>query len=81
MIRTQIYLPNDLHRDLRLLANVSKKNISVLLREGASLLLKNESKKKRKAGWDKFVGGAKTKKKLKKTGTDLIREYYEKFGE
>lgn len=81
MIRTQVYLPDDIHRDLTLLAATSKKNISELIREGAREVLKKEtlSSKKKKKEWGKgFFGAIKTKKKT--NAVNMIHEYYEQFG-
>ena len=53
MIRTQVYIPEDLHRDLMLLAKQEGVNFSKLIREGAE-----EVKKKRinKKNWKSFIG-------------------------
>lgn len=80
MIRTQVYLPDDLHRDLTLLAATSKKNISELLREGAKVVIANNTKKrtnKRKDWGSGFFGAIKTKKKT--NAVDVFHEYYENF--
>lgn len=60
MIRTQIYLPDDLHTELRLLANTRQTNISKLIREGAKLVIQKENKKisKKKFG-EGFIGAIK----------------------
>lgn len=44
MIRTQIYLPEDLHRELSLLAKQEKKSLSDLIREGAKKVVKEKDK-------------------------------------
>ena len=79
MIRTQVYLPDDLHRDLTLLAATSKKNISELIREGAREVLKKKIKKltSKKDPWKSFIGACKTT--IKTNAVRDIREYYEHF--
>ncbi|MEK7577818.1 MAG: CopG family transcriptional regulator [Patescibacteria group bacterium] len=80
MIRTQVYIPDDLHRDLTLLAATSKKNISELLREGAREVLKKDITvlTKRKKVWGKgFIGACKAK--VKTNAVDVFHEYYEKY--
>ena len=44
MMRTQIYLPEDLHRELMLLAKQEKKSLSDLIREGAKKVVKEKEK-------------------------------------
>ena len=44
MMRTQIYLPEDLHRELSLLAKQEKKSLSDLIREGAKHVVKEKEK-------------------------------------
>lgn len=56
MIRTQVYIPEDIHRDLMLLANQTKLNFSELIRQGAREVIKKESRVKPKRDWRKFVG-------------------------
>lgn len=55
MIRTQIYLPDDLHRDLKLLARATGVNFSTLIREGAHAVIAKK-KQEKKRDWRKFVG-------------------------
>jgi hypothetical protein len=60
MIRTQVYLPNDLHRELKLLAHTRNTNFSQLIREGASLVVKKKVKSKKKFDpWKDFIGKGK----------------------
>ncbi|CAN5314925.1 hypothetical protein BH10PAT1_BH10PAT1_1360 [soil metagenome] len=59
MIRTQIYLPDDLYNDLKLLAQTGNKNISQLIREGAKILLEKKAKKKKFDPWKDFIGKGK----------------------
>ncbi|HBC73155.1 hypothetical protein A2379_02695 [Candidatus Amesbacteria bacterium RIFOXYB1_FULL_47_13] len=54
MIRTQVYLPEDVHRDLKLLAKTEGVNFSTLVRQGAEEIIKK--KKIRKKDWRKLVG-------------------------
>jgi len=58
MIRTQIYLPEDLYRDLKLAAKTSGKNFSSLIREGAKAIIRKKSRRKSR-GWEKFIGALK----------------------
>ena len=39
MIRTQVYIPDDLHRESKLYAKLLDKNISDFMREGLALLI------------------------------------------
>lgn len=55
MIRTQIYLPDDLYRDLKLLANTSGRKFSELVREGAEIVVEKKTKKRKKFG-EGFIG-------------------------
>lgn len=57
MIRTQVYIPDDLHRDLMLLAKQEGTSFSRLIREGAKEVVKK--KRKIKGDWRKFVGAVK----------------------
>ena len=56
MIRTQVYIPDDIHRDLMLLANQTGLNFSELIRQGAREVIKKESRTTTKRDWRKFVG-------------------------
>jgi len=58
MIRTQVYLPEELHRDLKLLANSRRQNFSSLIREGVEKVVKEKFKSKNKY-WRKFAGAIK----------------------
>ncbi len=55
MIRTQVYLPEDLYQDLKLLAATGKKNFSELIREGVEVVVKRKGRKKKKFG-EGFIG-------------------------
>lgn len=59
MIRTQVYLPDDLHRDLKLLSTTSGLNFSELIREGVKVVV--EKKRKKKAFGKGFFGAGGTK--------------------
>ncbi len=57
MIRTQVYIPDDLHRELKLLVATGNDNFSTLIREGIELVVKKKTKKKRKFNvWRDFIG-------------------------
>ena len=58
MIRTQVYIPEDLHRDLMLLAKQEGTNFSTLIREGVKEVVKKK-KSAKKGDWRKFVGAVK----------------------
>jgi len=55
MMRTQIYLPEDLHRELSLLAKQEKKSLSDLIREGAKHVVKEKEKSGK--SWLKDIKG------------------------
>lgn len=59
MIRTQIYLPEDLYHELKLLAANSNKKFSELIREGAKLVTQKELRKKKKKFGQGFIGAGK----------------------
>lgn len=75
MIRTQIYLPDDLYRDLKLLSSNGQTNISRIIRDGAREIIKKRSTMK-KSAWLKFIGAAKTR--IKTNATKDFHEYYKK---
>ena len=56
MIRTQVYIPEDIHRDLMLLVNQTGLNFSELIRQGAREVIKKEKLAEPKRDWRKFVG-------------------------
>ena len=74
MIRTQIYLPEELHRDLKLLAKTEGVNFSGLIREGAEEVIKKKKQTKKK-DWRKFVGAGKTGG-VKTNAVEDIHDYY-----
>ena len=49
-----MYLPEDLHAELMLLAKTSGQNFSSLVRQGARAVVKQ--KKAKKKDWRKFIG-------------------------
>ncbi len=59
MIRTQVYLPEDIHRDLMLLAKTEGTNFSSLLRDGAKILIKKKTAVKKKDFGKGFFGALK----------------------
>ena len=56
MIRTQVYLPEELHRDLKLLALAERVNYSQLIRDGAREVIRKKAKKRMTKGRDAFIG-------------------------
>lgn len=59
MVRTQIYIPDDLHRDVTLLAHQEGVNFSHVMREGARMIVRKKQAKSRKKDWRKFIGAVK----------------------
>lgn len=73
MIRTQVYIPDDLYEELNLLSKREGKNFSELLREGARDIIRK--KMKRQKHWGRgFVGQGKTNIATQSVGD--IHEYY-----
>ncbi len=60
MIRTQIYLPEDIYEDLQLISRTHKVNLSQLIREGAKRVIKDRTKSARGDDWKEFAGALKT---------------------
>jgi len=79
MIRTQIYLPEDIYEDLRLIAKTQKVNLSQLIREGAKNVIVGRTKQIKNDGWKEFVGAA-GKSKIKTNAVKDIHDYYANFG-
>lgn len=77
VIRTQVYLPEDLYNDVKLLSLSGEGNFSDLLREGLKTVI--EAKAKTNSGtfaqWKSFIGAAKGGKRI--DGVKAIRDYYE----
>lgn len=59
MIRTQIYLPDDVYEDLQLIAKTQKVNLSQLIREGARQVIKDKTRPTKKDDWKEFAGALK----------------------
>lgn len=59
MIRTQVYIPDDLHRDLMFMAKQEGTNFSQLIREGVKVLIKKNKIKKAKKWGEGFIGAVK----------------------
>lgn len=59
MIRTQVYLPEDIHRDLMLLAKRDGTNFSSLIREGARVIIKKKTTRNKKDFGKGFFGALK----------------------
>jgi len=75
MIRTQIYLPDELYNELKLIAADRKDKFSDLIREGARLVIKKKTRKQSKTDlWKEFIGAIKGGPK--KSGQELIDDYY-----
>lgn len=79
MIRTQIYLPEDIYEDLQLIVKTQKVNLSQLIREGARNVIKGREKQAKNDDWKKFVGGA-GKSNTKTNAVKDIHDYYANFG-
>lgn len=77
MVRTQVYLPEDLYNEVKLLSMSGEGNFSDLLREGLRTVVKIKSKNKKNnfAAWKSFIGAAKGGKKI--DGSKAIQDYYE----
>lgn len=60
MIRTQIYLPDDIYEDLRLISKASNQNLSQLIREGARKEIKARAMQVGRDDWREFAGALKT---------------------
>lgn len=74
MIRTQIYLPEDIYEDLQLVAKSHKVNFSQLIREGAKKVIKEKMRVVRKDDWKEFAGALKTgPKDLSKRINDIYK--------
>ena len=59
MIRTQVYLPEELHAELMLLARQEKVNFSKLIREGAEEVKKKRAKRFKIGDWKDYVAALK----------------------
>lgn len=57
MIRTQVYFPDDLYRDIKLLAQMERVNTSQIIRAGADEYVKKKTKQKAASDeWKSFIG-------------------------
>ena len=56
MIRTQVYLPDDQYRELKLLAATGEMNISQLIRKGIDGVIKKNAGQKRKKPFQNLLG-------------------------
>lgn len=56
MIRTQVYIPEDLWQKARYYAGLTNKNLSQLLRDGLAISIKNIQKEKQKKSLKNLVG-------------------------
>lgn len=56
MIRTQVYLPEELHRELKLLAQTERVNYSELIRDGVREVITKKAKKQSIKGRNAFIG-------------------------
>ena len=74
MIRTQVYIPEDLHREALLVAKIRNVNFSTLVREGLAKAVKIK-KVKRSKDWGKGFFGA-YKGKVKTNAVKDIDDYY-----
>ena len=77
MIRTQVYLPEDLYNEVKLLSVTGEGSFSDLLREGLQAVIKAKRKTKKSSiiAWKSFIGACKTDFKGK-SGQELIDDYY-----
>lgn len=74
MIRTQVYLPEDLYNDLKLLAATGKDKFSDLIRQGVEEVIKKKKIKGKGDPWKEFIGAIKGGPKV--SGQKLIDDYY-----
>lgn len=73
MIRTQVYIPEDLHQQALLLARKNNENFSIIVRKGLKTVIDNEMHKT-KGDWTKFVGACKSTGKS--NAVSDIHNYY-----
>lgn len=59
MIRTQVYIPDDLHRDMALLMRQEGMNFSQLIREGVKTVIRKKKIKRNKKWGEGFIGAVK----------------------
>ena len=64
MIRTQVYIPDKLHKQLLLIAGHKKTTLSELIRKGAKKVIREEAGKDNSYSWlDSIIGMAKSNSK------------------
>lgn len=80
MKRTQIYLPEELHHELMILAKQESTSMSNVIRKKLFEVVNNRLKKKKKSAYDFFdwliEDGKKTEKRLPKDFSRRHTEYY-----
>lgn len=59
MIRTQVYIPDDLHGDMALLMRQEGMNFSQLIREGVKAVIRKKKIKRNKKWGEGFIGAVK----------------------
>lgn len=74
MIRTQVYLPDDLYRELKLLAQQKGTNFSALIRKGVKEVIKKKRRRRNKKWGEGFIGAYKGK--VKTNAVKDIHDYY-----
>lgn len=75
MIRTQVYFPDDLYRDIKLLAQMERVNTSQIIRAGADAYVKKKTKRKAADdAWKSFIGAGGKGKKT--NAVRMIHDYY-----
>lgn len=75
MLRTQVYLPEELHQELMLLAKSTGVNFSSLIREGAQEVINKKRIKQKKAPL-KLLLGAGSRKGPKNLSKEINRYLY-----
>lgn len=80
MIRTQIYLPEELHYQLKQLARFQTTSVSEIIRKNLIQSLKRDKDSKKRGAYEilnwLIQEGEKSKKKLPKNLSDKHTEYY-----
>ena len=76
MIRTQVYLPEDIYTQLKLIAANSKFNFSELIRQGAQKVISDQKPKtlNKKVWFENFIGTGITN--IKTSAVKDIADYY-----
>lgn len=76
MIRTQIYLPEDLYEELKLLAQRSKSSFSELIREGVQTVVERKKGRTASARWFKDIIGMVPSRGRRKENISGKIDYY-----